>query len=96
MRPTNTDYRSPKTRSGEFVYPRMTHNGHKVFHYRVFPPTLVPKPKLTRDQFSPELNLIEERVDVRDKKHTFGTSRRFQELHVSPSSNLLVDAETDR
>ena len=31
MRPTCNQFKSPKTRTGEYTYPLMGHSGHKIF-----------------------------------------------------------------
>ena len=31
MRPTYNQFKSPKSRTGEYVYPVLGHSGHKIF-----------------------------------------------------------------
>ncbi len=84
MRPTHTDFRSPKNRTGEYTYPKTTFQGNKIFNSFVPAPLRVSiKPALNNDILSNDqkTSIV---INTREKRHTsFGNEPRFLEVKVS-------------
>lgn len=98
MRPTHTDFRSPKIRSGEYVYPLTTCHGNKIFNaLQPVPAQLAVKPALNGDILA-EQHPKATMVIPKERRHTsFGNERRFQEVKVShPALDCEAAAKTDR